>query len=132
MTDKEIVRALEICSNAEDILVKGQTYKNEPLSNLFKEALDLINRQKEQIDGLIKGQETLQKYIAEQKAEIESRRAEVEELKFRLDQNNDEGSKIGIMFEETLKENEDLKKKVEFLSGQCEAYKYCISKIGGE
>lgn len=64
--------------------------------------------------------------------EIKMLKAQVEELKFRLDQNNDERSKIGIMFKETLKENEDLKMKVEFLSGQCEAYKYCISKKGGK
>jgi hypothetical protein len=34
-------------------------------------ALDIINRQKAEKEAVINGQETLQKYIAEQKAEIE-------------------------------------------------------------
>jgi hypothetical protein len=37
----------------------------------MRDALSLINRQKAEIEALIAGQETLQKYIAEQKAEIE-------------------------------------------------------------
>lgn len=64
--------------------------------------------------------------------EFDALKAQAKELKYILDQNNDERSKIGIMFEEALKENEDLKKKIEYLSGQCEAYKYCISKMGGD
>lgn len=111
MTDNEIIKALMCCSEADNFMCKGMTYEGESLSCLFKETLDFINRQDEK---------------------IKCHRAEVEELRFRIDQTGDERSKIGIMFEETLKENEDLKKKVEFLSGQCEAYKYCISKMGGD
>ena len=111
MTDKEIRKALECCSRADECIYEGLTYKGESLRLVIKEALELINRYE---------------------TEVEGRRAEVEELRFRLDRSNEEKSNISLMIDETLKENEVLKKKVEFLSGQCEAYKYCISKIGGE
>jgi uncharacterized metal-binding protein len=41
------------------------------MSMMAKDGLDLINRQKAEVEALIAGQETLQKYIAEQKAKIE-------------------------------------------------------------
>lgn len=45
--------------------------KNARYSSQYKMIADLINRQKEQINGLIAGQETLQKHLAEKNAEIE-------------------------------------------------------------
>lgn len=74
MTYNEIVKALECCVRNE----YAQECQKCPLETrpqceevLFKEILDLINRQKEEKEALIAGQETLQKYIADQKAEIE-------------------------------------------------------------
>lgn len=90
--DKKLIHDLEVCSEANHFLVGGERYKGQALSGLFREALDLINRQeakleavksinylqlgeleskKAEIKALINGQETLQKYIAEQKAQIE-------------------------------------------------------------
>jgi predicted RNase H-like nuclease (RuvC/YqgF family) len=73
MTDNEIIKALE-CHKEEDLA----TCANCPLLNidgcayeLSKYALDLINRQNAEKEALIAGQETLQKYIAEQKKEID-------------------------------------------------------------
>lgn len=70
MTDKEIIKGLECCVN-EDCddcpnrsglfcVVKIESY-----------ALDLINRQQEQLEAAVAGQETLQKALAEKDREIE-------------------------------------------------------------
>ena len=69
MTDKEIIKALECCvdedcdncPNRSGIfcIVKIESY-----------ALDLINRQQEQLEAAIAGQETLQKALAEKDEEI--------------------------------------------------------------
>lgn len=39
----------------------------------------------------------------------------------------DENSKIGLMYEQLLKEKSDLERKVGLLEGQIEAYQYCIN-----
>lgn len=65
-TDNEIIKALNRWTNN----FEGKVTELAILCN----ALDLINRQKEQIESLIAGQETLQKYIAEKDAEIEKLR----------------------------------------------------------
>ncbi len=70
MTDNEIIKALECCEK-DDCDNCPNDFGN-CYANLAGYALDLINRQKAEIEALIAGQETLQKYIAEQKAEIES------------------------------------------------------------
>lgn len=77
MTDNEIVKALECCSCAEDILVRGKTYKAKPLCDLFKGALDLINRLK------AKNKEFDEKIIM-QKGLIDSQKAEIENLNVEL------------------------------------------------
>ena len=73
MTDNEIIKALECCiegwcekcpyGDRDDVVACQQQNGID--------ALNLINRQKAEKEALIAGQETLQKYIAEQKAEIE-------------------------------------------------------------
>ena len=60
MTDKEIIKALEFCKDCS--------------ININEEILDLINRQQEQLEAAIAGQETLQKALAEKNAEIERRK----------------------------------------------------------
>lgn len=74
MTDNEIIKAMEWCWGG----TSGKC-RNCPLEDtafcedeLQDKVLSLINHQKEQIESLISGQETLQKYIAEKDAEIES------------------------------------------------------------
>ena len=71
MTDNEIIKALECCSS---YCRNECSYYNDDLcmENMQKQAIDLINRQKAEIDGLIAGQESLQKHLAEKNAEIES------------------------------------------------------------
>lgn len=79
MTDNEIIKALECCKQSrlnQDCLnlncpfatKYGCNIDNEDLRNA---ALDLINRQKEEKEALIAGQETMSKYIEEQQAENE-------------------------------------------------------------
>ena len=65
MTDSEIV-----------VLVN----KNARYSSQYKMIADLINRQKEQIKGLIAGQETLMSHISRKKKKIEELENEVERL----------------------------------------------------
>ena len=79
-SDKDIIKALECCSKSSKT---GDCIDNKcPMlgefgcygfadNKLVKSALDLIKRQKAEKKALINGQETLQKYIAKQKAEIE-------------------------------------------------------------
>jgi len=71
MTDNEIIKALECCSNRYDCY--SCEYYNQyckgDMNVTLKDALDLINRQKAEIEALIAGQETLQKYIVTAKAE---------------------------------------------------------------
>ena len=71
MTDNEIIKALEChadrdtetCSLCPLMCVEGCAYE------LAKNSLDLINRQKAEIEALIAGQETLQRYISTAKDE---------------------------------------------------------------
>ncbi len=75
MTDNEIIKALECCGNDECSqcpLQDGVCSEKD----VIKHALDLITLQKAEREALIAGQETLQKYIAEQKAEIERLKAD--------------------------------------------------------
>jgi uncharacterized protein YlxW (UPF0749 family) len=79
MTDNEIIKALEcfaIDKDFDETHCIGCAFEHQFCTANMSEdiaipALDLINRQKVEIEALINGQETLQKYIAEQKAEIE-------------------------------------------------------------
>ena len=74
MTDNEIVKALECCADEHEDCKNCPVYDfcKEHSHEMVKATFDLINRQKAEIEALIAGQETLQKYIAEQKAEIEN------------------------------------------------------------
>ena len=59
----------------------------------------------------------------------EALQAEIKELRFALDREIDERNKIGLMYEELLKEKAELEKRIEFHLGQIEAYKYCVDNI---
>ena len=60
---------------------------------------------------------------------IEALQAENKELRFALDKEIEERNKIGLMYEELLKEKAELEKRIEFHLGQIEAYKYCVGNI---
>lgn len=66
MTDNEIIKALE-----KLLLDFRKIEYRDSICQLIEDALNLINHQKEQINGLIAGQETLQKHLAEKNKEVE-------------------------------------------------------------
>ena len=87
MTDNEIIKALECCKNSlseKDACGDCPLYEEEEvtcITILSKNALDLINRQKAEIDILIRKKESLRDEIAEQQAEIERLKEENETIK---------------------------------------------------
>ena len=86
MTDEQIFKALEV-------LIKEQSdgYQthlenggkrdeiHEKFLEIMASLIEMFNRQKAEKEALIAGQETLQKYIAEQKAEIERLQKHIQE-----------------------------------------------------
>lgn len=70
MTDKEIIKALECCVD-EDCDNCPNRSGIFCIVNLESYALDLINRQQEQLEAAIAGQETLQKALAKKDREVE-------------------------------------------------------------
>lgn len=58
------------------------------------------------------------------KEELKIRRCEIEELKCLCDRLRDENSKLGINYEQLLKEKSDLDRKMGYLEGQVEAFRY--------
>lgn len=82
MTDKEIIKAVECCLSGKEELCKecplnGKCYGDV---DYLLESLDLINRQQEQLEAAIAGQETLQKALAEKDREVERLTAEKDQL----------------------------------------------------
>ena len=82
MTDNEIIKALECCINSkfgcdEKCLFFDKDYG---LAGCLQKFLDLINRQKAEIDILIRKKETLQDEVAELQAKNERLTEKVEAL----------------------------------------------------
>ena len=76
MTGAEIIKALEWCTDTippcHACKYDEDTYtSDECMGKLMKDALDLINRQKAEIDILIRKKETLRDEVADKDAEIE-------------------------------------------------------------
>lgn len=61
------------------------------------------------------------------KAECNELRNKCHEMENRIVCLVDENSKIGLMYENLLKEKSDLDRKIGFLEGQIEAYQYCVN-----
>ena len=80
MTDNDIIKALECCSRVDEGLYGGLTYKGEPLRILIKDALDLINRQKAEIERLNEKVEALGDPLEKAHYEISELKAEIERL----------------------------------------------------
>ena len=78
MTDNDIIKALE--KILELMCREGDLQRASTISN----ALNLINRQKSEIDILIRKKEALRDEIAEQQAEIEEYRAKYKDLYTKL------------------------------------------------
>ena len=88
MTDNEIIKAVECCTTNGASCKDCPAFVKVDRSNckkFFKGAIDLINRQKAEKEALINGQETLQKYMAEQKAEIRKYKNCYEQVKWERD-----------------------------------------------
>lgn len=114
MTDKEIIKALECCLSGKEELCKecplnGKCYGD--VDYLLELALDLINRQQEQIEAAIAGQETLQKALAEKDREVAELNSDLKLLK-----NNHEHLKTN--FDETVEKNKRLRDKVVGLTAE--------------
>lgn len=80
MTDNEIIKALECCFLSE-CDCKDCPYRDFEIcdtAKMINTVIDLFNRRQEEREALIAGQETLQKHIAEQKAEIERLKKAIE------------------------------------------------------
>ena len=68
--DNEIIKALECCIKSDcSNCPQGKMFCSDAVPMQY--AIDLINRQKAEIEALINGQETLQKHIAEKNTEID-------------------------------------------------------------
>lgn len=78
-TDEEIIKALECCADTASAREMFFTYKGIPLRYLFAETLDLINRQKEEVERLEvyrKLNDELEDELAETYDKLETARAE--------------------------------------------------------
>lgn len=73
MTDNDFSKALEQCQKNDNCIgcpLEHLDYASECVIEIFKYCSEAIKRKDEQIEALIAGQETLQKYIAEKDAKI--------------------------------------------------------------
>ena len=75
LTDEQIIKALEYCVD-KGYCPECPCYKNNADCELEYDVLKLINRQKAEIDILIRKKDTLRDEIAEQQARIERLRTE--------------------------------------------------------
>ena len=81
MTDKEIVERIEnILKAASEMAEANKMYPKSLLEGIYPEILEFINRQQEQLDAAISGQETLQKALADKGRKVERLTAEKEQL----------------------------------------------------
>ena len=78
MPDEEIIKALECCCGTAHDSCRDCPYDDIGCEDkLEKDALDLINRQKAEIDIILRKKEKLRDLVAEQQAEIERLRRAV-------------------------------------------------------
>ena len=73
MTDGNIMKALECCTDVDCLKCSDCPYHDhtECICDMSKDAFELINRQKDQIESLTVGQETLQQYVVQLTKELE-------------------------------------------------------------
>lgn len=117
MTDKEIIKALECCASEsiEDCQVCPYMFDTiycEQMK-LRADALDLINRQQEQLEAAVAGQETLQKALADKDREVAELNSDLKLLKNDYDN-------LKTNFDETVEKNKRLRDKVVGLTAEKE------------
>lgn len=112
MTDKETIKALECCAN-EDCDNCPNAIGMFCGYELSAPALDLINRQHEQLEAAIAGQETLQKALAEKDREVAELNSDLKLLKNNYDH-------LKTNFDETVEKNKRLRDKVVGLTAEKE------------
>lgn len=80
LTDNEIIKAFECCSNADRITECGRCpyYRKGCLDKVHADAIDLINRQKIEIESLKIANEKMYDVNKKQEAEIEEVRYKLE------------------------------------------------------
>lgn len=76
--NREIINAFEICNRNMDCFGCPLITNCPSASHLSEMMIDIANSQEDEIEGLIIGQETLQKYIAKLNKELERANAKVE------------------------------------------------------
>ena len=110
MTDNEIIKAMECCfiSECDCKDCPDRDFEICDTAKMINTVIDLFNRRQEEREALIAGQETLQKHIAEQKAEIE-----------RLQRHNKEYSFCNLLgnclvYSKNLKDYNDMRKGLKF------------------
>lgn len=116
MTDKEIIKGLKCCLGGTEELCKECPFNGEcygDVEYLIAYALDLINRQQEQLEAAIAGQETLQKALAEKDREVAELNSDLKLLR-----NNYDCLKTN--FDETVEKNKRLRDKVIGLTAEKE------------
>lgn len=59
--------------------------------------------------------------------ECKDLRLKCREMQEIIDRLMNENGKLGLQYEQTLKEKSDLDRKIGFLEGQIEAYQYCMN-----
>ena len=125
MTEEQIIKALECCECVEcnNCPLKKE---NDCLGICRNEAINIINRQKAEIERLKKSY-----LMYEETSGIKEFKDEAKELKYAYDRCMEEKEKLGIRYEEALMEIEKQKSRVDFLLGQIEGYQYCIDMICG-
>ena len=114
MTDKEIIKALECCLSGKEELCKECPFNGEcygDVEYLIAYALGLINRQQEQLEVAIAGQESLQKALAEKDREVAELNSDLKLLK------NDYDC-LKANFDETVEKNKRLRDKVVGLTAE--------------
>ena len=120
---EKLVALIKQCHECRDIACDKCTYFNSP--NCAEEHI---------ADYLLANGVTISNpnatsrcYEAEWKStldELKIRCCEIEELKHLCDRLRDENSKLGLQYEKLLKEKSDLDRKMGYLEGQVEAYKF--------
>ena len=92
MTNREIINAFKICNSSMDCFGCPLITNCPSALCLSEMMLDLVSRQEDEIEGLVIGQETLQKYIAKLNKELERANAKVEKQEAEIEKMRSEAN----------------------------------------
>lgn len=115
MTDKEIIKALEClegCAlNCRDCPYSQGKFFPICQRRVAKDAIDLVNRQQEQLEAAVAGQETLQKSLADKNKEVAELNSDLKLLK-------NDYNYLKANFDENIEKNKRLRDKVVGLTAE--------------